>query len=290
MNKMYLLLIFVLILWAVFSPLGKYVMLFMSPESYLFAYMTISYIPIVCYLALSGNFTLISRMRVKDLLQLMVWGIFFYFIAHIMYLFALSMIPASIFGMLYNLSPLITVVLSYFFLKERLTRSGIFGFGLAVFGASFIVLTDSVLGADLNPLGVLLTLISLFMFAVALIVIKKMTLKYNTYQVIFPMYSGGVLAVVLFSLIQRRLMDFSSLPTHVIWLIFILGLSAGVLEFLYIYCISKVEVSKVAYFKYLSPIFIVILSFFILQEVITYKFVIGAVFIFIGLKFVLEKA
>ena len=289
MNKIYLILIFITLYLGSFVPLGKYLMTYIGPQHYLLTYMPLSYISLVLYIILNGNFLRLLSMRLRDIIQLLIWGVVFFFFAGILLYTALDMIPASTFGILSNLTPLIVVVLSYFFLKERISRSKVLGFGFAILGATIIIFTNSVLGMKIDLFGVLLAFIALFMLSTDLIIIKKMLFRYEPFQVMFYMYTGAVIAIIVYSAVWAGFIDLSSLPTHVIWLLLFWGFSAGVIELLLFYCISKEEVSKIVYFRYLNPVFVIVFSYLILHEVITFKFVIGAAFIFLGLKFVLNK-
>ena len=241
-------------------------------------------------MAATGNLPKVFKVEIRDAFSIMIFGVLFFLLGNILWLNALNLIPSSVFGMISNLSPLMALIMAYFILKEYISKSNIFGFSLAIIGVSLIVLTDSVIGISLNPLGVALALSSVVLFALGTVVLKRMLYKYTPYQVAFLMYIGGISSILVFSFLRVGFLSITGLPLSILWLVLFLGISAGMAEIFYFYCLSKLDVSKVVYFQYLGPICIVVFSYIILNEIITYMFVIGTVFVLVGMKYALGKS
>ncbi len=88
--------------------------------------------------------------RGRTLLSLALLGIFGYVGQSLAYFTALSLAPASLVVLLLYLSPVIVMVGSFFFFRERVTRAKVFALALALTGA-VVMISQS--GQDSSPSG-----------------------------------------------------------------------------------------------------------------------------------------
>ena len=84
-------------------------------------------------------------------------------------------------GVIITLSPVLVLILSYFFLKEKITIKKILGILIGFSGAVFLILNSSKTGINAPniPLGNSFFLLNASAYAGYLIVIKPLTSKYN---------------------------------------------------------------------------------------------------------------
>ena len=134
---------------------------------------------------------------------------------------------------------------------------------------------------------VLLTLLSAITFGIKDVLIKKYTLKKKISPYSIVMYefliSIIILPIFLFSFIDFK--KFLTVGLNEIYLFFTTALTLMIFSVIYVKLIEEHEVSEVSPLLNLSPVFLLGLSFFILNEVISLKQFIGICIILISTYF-----
>ena len=89
-------------------------------------------------------------------------------------------------GVIITLSPVLVLILSYFFLKEKVTMKKILGIIIGFSGALFLIINSSKIGINAPniPLGNSFFLLNASAYAGYLIIVKPLTAKYNIFTLI----------------------------------------------------------------------------------------------------------
>src|SRR6056300_1424360 len=98
-------------------------------------------------------------------------------------------------GVIVTLTPIIILILSAFFLKEKLTNMKFLGITLGFSGALLLILygnTTQVINAPNIPLGNTMLLVNAVSFGAYLVIIKPITKKYSTITLMKWMFLLGV--------------------------------------------------------------------------------------------------
>lgn len=191
------------------------------------------------------------------------------------------------------LTPAVAAVIGYFWLKERLIKIQIFGILLSFFGVFWIISDGSlaVLTQFRFNIGDLIMLVGIIFWAIYSILIKKHGYK-------FPLIGGLVMTMILgvlllfpFALLEWR-SGFplsSDLPT--IGALLYIGIFPSALALVFWYRgVEEIGPSQASIFFNLVPLFVAILSYFFLGEVITIAQVLGGMLILTGVYLATKRA
>ena len=166
---------------------------------------------------------------------------------------------AYISGFIQSTGPLYTLILAYFFLKEKITKQKIAGLVIATPATYFLISPRG--GGGL--LGNLLVLLSAISYSAGGIVAKNLLNNgYKAIQILsFSSFSGAIfLAPCLF--LEETKFNYESLPV-----VIFLALFATIIAYILWYgAMEEIEVSKLSFFTYMMPVFSMIFSGIFLGE------------------------
>lgn len=207
-----------------------------------------------------------------------------------LFFFGLKFTTALNAGIFVAAIPIFTLLAAHMFLKEKLRRTLFLGALLGTLGIGVIIGQD-LFKVTLSPFGDLLILLSTLSFVAYEIVSKKLLRIYN--PMVLTFYTFAIGAIIFLPFAYTELMNEPNWIARisdqavfgVLYGIFFSSLAAYAL---WQWGLSKIEVSRVAFFLYLDPIVATVTAVLLLSERITPSFVIGAVLIFLGL-FVAEQ-
>lgn len=201
-------------------------------------------------------------------------------------------VPASISGVLAAIQPLMTAIIAYWAVKERLAGKqklglalGFLGLIIAI-GPSLKALDASSLGTSLLPMGA--NAVSMIAVTLGTIYQKRFLQEGDLLPIAGIQFLGGF----IFILPAAMLLE----PMHVDWntqsilaLVWsVLGLSLGAITLL-LYLIRQGQVSRAASLIYLIPAVVGVEAWLLFGENITLPFVIGTVIVVIGVWLVNRK-
>ncbi|MDI6803950.1 MAG: DMT family transporter [Bacteroidota bacterium] len=186
-------------------------------------------------------------------------------------------------SLLYATTPTMVLILSYFFLGEKLTLTKSLGIGIALIGILLVVFERGINLSSEYTLGNLMLIGAVISWSVYTVFGKKLILKYGAFKTSSAtMILGSVIFLPLgmFGVVN---FDFSHLSTVDVGGILYLGLGTSLLGYgLWYYALGKIDTSKVAIFTNLQPVITTILSVVLLGTTITPIFVIGGVIAICG--------
>jgi drug/metabolite transporter (DMT)-like permease len=181
-------------------------------------------------------------------------------------------------------APLLTAVLSHFFLKnERLNRRLIQGSLLALLGVALVVFNGKFI-LQLNPLGDLLSFLAALSWAIYTILLKQVSSRYPIGFITRKVFFYGIITILPVFLLHPLTSDLQLLCQPVIYLnILFLGITASLLcYFFWNMVIKHLGAVKSTNFVYIVPIITLIDSSLILDETITVYAVAGMLMILSG--------
>ena len=122
-------------------------------------------------------------------------------------------------GIIITLSPVLVLILSYFFLKEKVTLKKIIGILIGFSGAVFLILNSSKTGINAPniPLGNSFFLLNASAYAGYLIVIKPLTSKYNIFTLMKWLFLIGLVLSTPITFNQFIEVNWTELPWFAIW-------------------------------------------------------------------------
>lgn len=198
--------------------------------------------------------------------------------------YGLKYVSSTVAAVIVATIPLISPVFAWYFFKEKLKWMNIAGLVFSFFGVGLVVLNGS-FKFDASPLGVGLEFIAVFAAIAYSIVLKNLVSRYNTLSIIaYQNIIGIVLFLPVWLMVDFN--DFISRPFHpeAFRAIILLAVFSSTLAFVFFtQSIRKIGVNRSNSFINLIPVFVAVLSFFILKEELNGQKIIGIIVVVAGL-------
>ncbi|MCX7913694.1 MAG: DMT family transporter [Thermodesulfovibrionales bacterium] len=176
-------------------------------------------------------------------------------------------------------APIVVAFFAPFFLKERLSFKIFVSIALATIGLwimldiSIIDFFKLLIAGDKNTYGIMAGLISGIAYGALIIMFRFFAQNFN--PIIITFFQNIIIVLILLPFIELPL-NFSS----VLWAFIIVGVIHSTLApILYFKGMRHVTANKTAILGYLEPVSAIILGAIFLNEMITYKVIIGGVLI-----------
>lgn len=202
---------------------------------------------------------------------------------------ALEITMASNVSLIVCTTPVLTVLLSSFFFKEKLRKGFIAGSLVALSGVTLVVFNGSVF-LKLNPLGDCLTLLSALSWAFYSLILRQMGNKYSTLFITRKVFFYGLITMILYLPFAPSSFHLERLCYPLVYgnLLF-LGIVASMLCYLsWNACVRIIGASRASNYLYINPLVAVWASHLFLSEPITPTALLGAGLI-IGGVYIVEK-
>lgn len=202
---------------------------------------------------------------------------------------ALEITMASNVSLIVCTTPVLTVLLSSFFFKEKLRKDFIAGSLVALSGVTLVVFNGSVF-LKLNPLGDCLTLLAALSWAFYSLILRQMGNKYSTLFITRKVFFYGLITMILYLPFAPSSFHLERLCYPLVYgnLLF-LGIVASMLCYLsWNACVRIIGASRASNYLYINPLVAVWASHLFLSEPITPTALLGAGLI-IGGVYIVEK-
>ena len=189
----------------------------------------------------------------------------------------ISMTGASRAALINALTPVSVTILAAIVLKEKITPITLVCLALALAGAA-IITTGA--GTQGESMGVVVVLISVVLWGLASVFMRRLTAKYPA--VLVTTYG---MAISLFGHIPMGLYDLFTAPEvnidlRVVLVVLYLGFfGSGVAQFTWVKCLSALPASTCSLFYPLQPVFSALLGALLLKEKFTPAFFAGLLLI-----------
>ncbi|MBT3688974.1 MAG: DMT family transporter [Cryomorphaceae bacterium] len=195
-------------------------------------------------------------------------------------------------GVIITLSPILVLILSYFFLKEKVTLKKILGIIIGFSGAIFLILNTSKTGMNAPniPLGNSFFLLNASAYAGYLIVVKPLTSKYNIFTIMKWLFLIGLILSAPITYNQFVEVNWLELPWFAIWRMGYVVIGTTFLTYLFnIYALKTLSPTTVGSFIYLQPIITIVFALITANDTLDSIKLLSCLIIFIGVYLVSVK-
>ncbi len=225
----------------------------------------------------------------QDLPRLFLCGLFGVAVNQLLFFKGLDLTTPINASIMMITTPMLVLGLSAIFLGERITRLKILGIVIGASGAIFIILNgDASLNIGRNTaLGDTLVLINAASFAMYLIVVKPLMMKYHPFTVIKWAFLFGWVMVAPFGYEELRSAEWSTFSTG-IWLSigYVIVFATFFTYTLNVYALKVVNPSIVSIYIYSQPVLASIIALSFGKDELTMGKIFGAMLIFFGIYLV----
>jgi len=183
--------------------------------------------------------------------------------------------------------PILVFLFAYIFLKEKFKFKKLLGMIIGTLGILVIVLEPLYYhGLDGNTLGNFFIVLATISGAVGMLIGRQIFQKYNPLVLTFWAFiisAVSFLPPAIAEFMQNPLLYTQLDIRGIVGIVFGAVFSSTIAYGLFSYGLSKIQANEASLFIYIDPVAGTILSYFMLHEPITIPFIIGAVFIFLGI-------
>lgn len=191
-----------------------------------------------------------------------------------------------------TVAPVILLVLSAIFLKEKITFLKGSGIALGLVGALVLILfgvkTQS--NAPNIPLGNTLFLVNATAYSVYLILVKPLTAKYSSITLMKWFFLIAVCTNAPVGLSQFLEVQWTELPLHVIGVMAFVVIGTTYLTYLFnVFALRTLKPSTIGVFIYLQPLLGTLIAILLGADTLTATRILGALLIFAGVYFTTKR-
>ena len=221
----------------------------------------------------------------KELPSLLILGLTGVTFLYLFQFVGIDLTNASTASVLINTNVIFIAILSVIFLKETLGRKKILGVSLSFLGVIVIIFSNTSLenfsSGSMFIFGSILIILCAFCWAIYSIVGKRLLKTYDMFTVTAYALALGTIFYVPF-VISNIIPTIQKTSINSWLAILYLALACTIFGYIgWYYALKKIEASKAAVFLNLIPLFTIVMSFFI-GENITIFFLFGAMLIIYG--------
>ena len=234
-------------------------------------------------------FTPKEKIEKKDFLKILLASILGMCVNMLAFFRGLELSTPINSGIIITLSPVLVLILSYFFLKEKVTFKKIIGILIGFSGAVFLVLNSSKTGINAPniPLGNSFFLLNASAYAGYLIVIKPLTSKYNIFTLMKWLFLIGLVLSTPITFNQFVEVNWTELPWFAIWRMAYVIIGTTFLTYLFnIYALKTLSPTTVGSFIYLQPIITIGFALITGNDVLDTTKLFSCLLVFIGIYLV----
>jgi drug/metabolite transporter (DMT)-like permease len=191
-----------------------------------------------------------------------------------------------------TIAPVLLLVLSAVFLKERITLVRALGIGLGLAGALVLILfgVKTQANAPNIPLGNMLFLINAASYSVYLIIVKPLTAKYSSITLMKFFFLFAVIINIPIGFQEFTQVDWLHLNLEIIGQLVFVVIGTTVLTYLFnIYALKQLSPSVIGVFMYLQPLIATVFAIITGSDTLTTIRVIAASLIFLGVYLATRK-
>lgn len=197
-------------------------------------------------------------------------------------------------GVIVTLTPIIILILSAYFLKERLTGFKYLGIFLGFSGALLLILygnTSQVSNAPNVPLGNVMMLINAISYGAYLVTVKPLTKKYSTVTLMKWMFLLGVFLTSPITFSEVSVVSWSTLPFDAIWRMAFVIIGTTFLAYLFnVYALKALPPTTIGAFTYLQPLITIVYAVLTGNDTLDVIKFLACILVFLGVYLVSKKS
>ena len=205
------------------------------------------------------------RIHKRDLLQLLLLGIFGTALQRVTYFYAVELTTVTTAAILFYTYPIFVTIYSSLFLKEKVTFSTAFAIILTFSGVALVVKAYEPARLNASIFGVIFGIMSSVFFAFYFLTTKRLRNQYTNWTLI--LYGDGIGALFLSPVICSCFSNIINYSQQLWLLIFAIAWFPSLLAYLlYSYALKHVEASKGSILSVIEPLSAAVFSATILGE------------------------
>ena len=231
-----------------------------------------------------------ERVELRDLPKIFAASVLGFFLTQICFLMAISRITPMDCSIITSLSPLYTMFIAAFALKEPLSAQKIGGVVLSLCGVIYLILNSVTASSgvvETTPLGVLLMIGNSLCFSLYLGIFKPIITKYSVVTFMKWIFLFSSLMTLPFTATEIVKTEFLALPlSFIAELAFLIICATFVTYFLIPVGQKLLRPTLVSMYSYVQPVVAVVLSVCVGMDTLTWQKILAAITVVSGVGIV----
>ena len=227
-----------------------------------------------------------ERVERRDFPKIFAASVLGFFFAQLSFLVAISHITPMDCSIVASLSPLYTMFIAAYVLKEPLSAQKIGGVVLSLCGVIYLILNSTTASSGVvqtTPMGVLLIVANSLCFSLYLGIFKPIITKYSVITFMKWIFLFSSLMSLPFTASELVKIDFAELPiSYLAELAFLIVCATFVTYFLIPIGQKLLRPTLVSMYTYVQPIVAIVVSIYIGMDTLTLPKVLAAATVFAG--------
>ncbi|PVW14094.1 DMT family transporter [Marixanthomonas spongiae] len=226
-----------------------------------------------------------EKIAKRDWLRIIACACFGMVINMLMFFKGLSLSTPINSSVVITISPVLLLILSALFLKERITVRKAVGIGMGLAGALVLILFGVKVqpNAPNIPLGNLLFIVNATSYSVYLILVKPLVAKYSSITLMKLFFLLATIINLPIGFTEFIAVDWFNLSFNAIWKLAFVVVGTTFLTYLFnIYALKQLSPSTIGAFIYLQPVLAVLFAVLLGADTLTPIRIVAAVLIFLG--------
>ena len=196
-------------------------------------------------------------------------------------------------GVIVTLTPIIILILSAFFLEEKLTKMKLLGIAIGFSGALLLILsgnTSQVVNAPNVSLGNSMMLINSICYGSYLVIVKPLTKKYNIITLMKWMFLLGIFMTSPITYSEFSEVSWNTLPFEAIWRMAFVIIGTTFLTYLFnVYALKTLPATTIGAFTYLQPLITILYAVITGNDILDGIKISACLLVFLGVYLVSKK-
>jgi drug/metabolite transporter (DMT)-like permease len=233
-------------------------------------------------------FTKTEKVERADLKKIMLLAIFGVVVNQVFFIYGLSLSEPINSAIIMISNPIIVFVFTLIVLKERITFLKIGGLSLAIAGALTLILFKGNFELGSKTIkGDLMTFVNAISWAIFVVMVKPLMMKYNTVTVMRWLFLFGTIYIIPIGLYDTMHTIWSAFNTHAIFaLCFVVIATTFFAYFLNVYGLKSLSPNVVSMYIYMQPFLASIFAILMGKDTLTATKLFSGALIICGLYLV----
>jgi drug/metabolite transporter (DMT)-like permease len=232
-----------------------------------------------------------QKVEKKDMKRIALLALFGIVINQVFFIYGLSITTPINSSIIMISNPIMVFIFTLFILKERVTVLKVTGLMLAILGAVMILRYrgNFEVGSD-TIAGDLMTLLNSASWAVFVVMVKPIMMKYNTTTAMRWLFLFGSIFIVPIGLVETLHTNWEAFTGHAVFAIFFVIVATTFFAyFLNIYGLQELSPNTVSAYIYLQPFLASLFAILIGEDKLTPTKLLSGILIILGLYLVNKK-
>lgn len=232
-----------------------------------------------------------QQVEKKDLKRIALLALFGVVINQVFFIYGLSITTPINSSIIMISNPIMVFIFTLFVLKERITILKLSGLILAIVGAVMILRYRGNFEVGSNTIaGDLMTLINAASWAVFVVMVKPIMMKYNTVTAMRWLFLFGSIYMLPVGFVETLHTDWHAFNAHAVFaLLFVVVATTFFAYFLNVYGLQELSPNTVSAYIYLQPFLASLFAILLGEDKLTPTKLLSGILIILGLYLVNKK-